>query len=432
MRLALLVAAALLLGSAPARAQCAPPVAETYSTGGKPLTGAAVNDPLYAHQWGLQQIKVEAAWKRGFTGRGTIIAILDSGVDLGHPDLAPNLLPGKSFVGPCEPRDDNGHGTHTAGIAAAVANNGIGVAGVAPEAKVIPLKAAAPGAPSTAARVAAGIRYATDRGADVVSISLATGEGVPLAGAQVAEMEPTMEEAVDYAWEKGTVVVGAAGNHSLPRCSYPGGTTRAICVTASDRLGKPTSYSSQGAEADGTVTVRAPGGGGAPGTVDLCADNIVSTMWPRATDYDGCWKPQGVRGYETAAGTSMSAPHVGGLVALLAGAGLTAPEIVARIQETAALPFSIVDADAATEGLPTPAPPPPPPPAPSPQGGDPAPSAAERRCRQARSTLRLRERALRSAKRRLRRKRTRANRRLVARRTAARRVAASDVRRRCG
>jgi subtilisin family serine protease len=422
----LIALAALLLHAAPASGACDPPPVPKYSTGGVPFRNGPVDDPLFPHQWGLQQIRAPEAWSRGFRGRGTVIAVLDSGVDLDHPDLAANLIPGKSFIGPCPARDDEGHGTHVAGIAAAVADNGIGVAGVAPEAKIMPLKAGGATGPSTPENVAAGIRHAADQGADVVSVSLATGESPLIPGTQLGELEPTLEEAVDYAWERGTVVVGAAGNGNLPRCSYPGGTTHAICVTASDRLGKPPSYSNAGAEADGTVVVRAPGGGGTPGTVDTCADNVVSTMWPRG-DYDGCWRPQGVYGYETAAGTSMAAPHVAGLVALLAGAGLSAEEIVVRIRDTAAPPFSIVDADAATEGLPTPAPPPPP----APSGGSPAPSAADRRCEQARATLRLRDRALGTARRRYKRRHTKASRRLVSRRLAARRVASRDVKRRC-
>jgi subtilisin family serine protease len=431
----LIALAALLLWASPAAAQCPPLPSDTYSTGGVPFRNGPVNDPLFPHQWGLQQINVPTAWSRGFRGRGTVIAILDSGIDQTHPDLLPNMLPGADMLArwrggadcPPGPEDDDGHGTHTAGIAAAAANNGIGVAGVAPEAKILPLKA---GDQSDIPLEAMndGIRYAADQGADVVSISLARGESPLIPGTQVAALEPQTEEAVEYAWSRGTVVVGAAGNGSLPVCSYPGGAAHAICVTASGRDGTPTTYSNAGVEAD-TVVVRAPGGGGTPGTVDLCEDNVVSTMWPRG-DYDGCWKPQGVRGYENLAGTSMAAPHVAGLVALLAGAGLSAEEIVARIRDTAAPPFSIVDADAATEGLPTPAPPPPPPAQPAPPGA-PVPSAEDRRCSQARATLKLRERALKSARRRYKRRRSKANRRLVARRGAARRVAVRDVKRRC-
>jgi serine protease len=366
---------------------------------------------------------VPAAWARGFRGQGTVIAVLDSGIDQTHPDLLPNLLPGADLLAiggedcPPGPEDDDGHGTHTAGIAAAAANNGIGVAGVAPEANILPLKAGDQNDAPVEAMID-GIRYAADHGADVVSISLARGESLAPPGTQVGPLEPQIEAAVEYAWSRGTVVVGAAGNASRPLCSYPAGAARSICVTASDRMGRPTSYSNVGAEADGTVVVRAPGGGGTPGTVDLCADNVVSTMWPRA-DYDGCLRPRGIRGYENLAGTSMATPHVAGLVALLAGAGLSAPEIVERISTTTASPFTIVDADAATEGLPVPAPAPP------------APTAAERRCRQARATLRLRIRALRRARQALRRRHSRRNQQRVRRRAAARRVAARDVRRRC-
>src|SRR4051794_4539621 len=142
------LAAASLAGAAPAVA-CDVPAPLTYSTGGAPLKSGPTNDPLFPRQWALQQINVPAAWARGFKGRGTIIAVIDTGIDQTHPDLLPNLLPGADMLAavrhapdcPPGPEDDDGHGTHTAGIAAAAAGNGIGVAGVAPEAKILPLKA---------------------------------------------------------------------------------------------------------------------------------------------------------------------------------------------------------------------------------------------------------------------------------------------------
>src|SRR5437763_15506443 len=127
-------------GTAQAASPC--PVAPTsYDSGGAPLT-TAPNDPLYPHQWGLAQIKAPAAWARGALGAGATIAVVDSGVDLNHPDLQGNLVPGVDLVSgdPCGSAQDlNGHGTHVAGIAAAVTNNGVGVAGTAPAAKIMPV-----------------------------------------------------------------------------------------------------------------------------------------------------------------------------------------------------------------------------------------------------------------------------------------------------
>jgi serine protease len=427
-RLIGLAVAALLVGAAPARAACDPVPPSTYEAGGPPLAGAPVNDPLFARQWGLEQMRVPEAWHRGFTGRGTVIAILDSGIDQSHPDLLPNMLPGADLHAvatgqedcPPGPEDDLGHGTHTAGIAAARGNNGIGVAGVAPDAKILPLKVGDDQSIPFEA-VVAGIRLAADQGADVMNISLGAAD-LP-ASAPVPALYPEIEAAVEYAWERGTVVVSSAGNFSLPACEYPASASHAVCVTASNRDGMPTVYSNQGVEPDETVVVRAPGGGDAQ--TSGCEDYVLSTYWP-VSDFSSCPGPSG---YATMAGTSMASPHVAGLVALLAGAGLTAPEIVERLVASKTGPWGIVNAAAATEGIPVPAPAPPPPPAPAaPAVADPGPSAAQRRCAQAKATLKLRERALRAARRR---KPTRATRRLVARRAAARRVARRDVRRRC-
>ena len=277
-----------VLAAAPAARACNPVPALEYSTGGAPDKRAIVDDPLFDRQWGLEQIHAPAAWARGHRGRGAIVAILDSGIDLTHPDLRPAMLEGVDLFArvsgradcPPGPEDDTGHGTHVAGIAAAVGNNGIGVAGVAPEASILPIQVGDANG-SRLDAVIDGIRYAADAGADVANASIAQGESPALMN--VPALEADLEAAVEYAWERGTVVVGAAGNGSLPLCYYPGGARRAVCVTASTVDGVPASYSNDGAEADGTVTVRAPGGGGTPGTVDLCTDNIMSTIWPRST-----------------------------------------------------------------------------------------------------------------------------------------------------
>jgi len=129
-------------GAAQAAVPCAP-IATSYETGGA-ATSASPNDPLLSRQWGLTQIKAQGAWSRGALGSGATIAIVDTGVDLNHPDLKGNLLPGVDLVSgeTCTPgaQDQNGHGTHVAGIAAASTNNGIGIAGVAPLAKILPVR----------------------------------------------------------------------------------------------------------------------------------------------------------------------------------------------------------------------------------------------------------------------------------------------------
>jgi subtilisin family serine protease len=420
---AVAVAVLTLHSAATARAQCEPlPAPATAAPKHKPGT-----DPLVPKQWALTQIDAQAAWDRGFTGRNALIAIIDTGVDLTHPDLAAALVPGQRVGGsgcPGTAQDDNGHGTHVAGIAAAQGGNGIGVAGVAPHANILPLKVGQGDQVDFDAVVKA-IRLAADRGADVANLSLSTGEYVPLAPS--AALEPQLEAAVDYATSKGTLVVAAAGNDRNPFCKYPAAANTALCVTASDVDGNPAPYSSPGLDPDLTQSVRAPGGGGNPGLTDLCADNILATIWGPG-DLGSC--RQGA-GYGTSAGTSMATPHVSGLAAILAAAGLTNEEIASRIRASLDGPFGIIDAGKATEGLPTPAPPPPPTPAPPPGAAPTGPSAAERRCEQARATLRRRTAARRRAERAAKRSRSSRARRLVTKRRQTERVARRDVRVRC-
>ncbi|MPZ74724.1 MAG: S8 family serine peptidase, partial [Nitriliruptorales bacterium] len=181
------------------------------------------NDPLWDQQWGPKQVNAPDAWAAS-TGDGTVIAVVDSGVDLTHPDLAGQLVSGATFVGcaedgPCgdgdwasggqEAGEPDPHGTHVAGIAAAATDNGVGVAGVAPDAKIMPVKVLGEDG-GTFEEVAAGIRYATDNGADVINLSLGAIPGVQVL--EITGLIGDAKEAIAYANGKGVTVVVAAGN----------------------------------------------------------------------------------------------------------------------------------------------------------------------------------------------------------------------------
>ena len=184
-----------------------------------PAGAAAPNDPLYGKQYGPQQVHAPAAWATS-TGAGTVIAVVDTGVDLTHEDLAGKLLPGATFIG-CDPSCGNGdwkgpdgvgqpddaHGTHVSGIAAAATNNGIGIAGVAPDAKVMPVKVLEDGS-GDYADIANGIRYAADHGADVINMSLGGLQGTQLL--TLTGLETQLQDAITYAVGKGVAVIAAA------------------------------------------------------------------------------------------------------------------------------------------------------------------------------------------------------------------------------
>jgi serine protease len=360
-RLVLISLAAAFLLAAPQTAaadSCGVP-GSGYDSGGGAGSGA-VNDPLFPKQWGLEQIHAPGAWAHGARGKGATIAIVDSGVDLGHPDLKAKILPGKDLVrkteslaGPGCPgaQDENGHGTHVAGIAAAITNNGIGVAGTAPDALILPVRVLDKEGAGEDTAVNGGIRWAADHGAKVINVSL--GPTTPLIDNLPGNSDET-EKAVAYAFARGAVVVASAGNESGPLCDYPAAAVNAVCVAATDQNGLPASYSNLPADPDGTVGVRAPGG---TRSLVFCEDDgdVWSTMWPTSDD-DNCGGT--VRGYDTLAGTSMSAPFVSGVAALLAARGLTAPQILECLKTKSSNSgtyepvngYGIVDADAAVAG----------------------------------------------------------------------------------
>lgn len=360
MRVIVALAAVLLVAvlAGPASAATCTYPASAYS-GGAPSDVSnpgpqPVNDPVFPDQWGLTQIKAPAAWARGDRGAGATIAVVDTGVDLAHPDLAGNLVGGADLTPPADqgcpgPQDENGHGTHVAGIAAAVADNGIGGSGTAPAAKVMPVRVLGADGSGDDPTVIAGIKYAADHGAKVINLSLG---GAPIVG-EAPPLNAAMADAVHYAFSKGAVVVAAAGNESVPLCSYPAAAADAICVGATDRRGLPSYYSNFPLSPQNVVGVRAPGGVGDP---LFCEDSedIWSTVWPGG---DPCTGAGAMSGYDTFAGTSMAAPFVSGVAALLAGKGLSNGQILECIRTTSSgggnynpvMGYGIVDADAATK-----------------------------------------------------------------------------------
>jgi serine protease len=275
------------------------------------------NDPCYSYQWHLRQIGLPAAWRLG-QGRGAIVAVIDTGVSR-VPDLeGTELVAGYDFVGDkAAANDDHGHGTHVAGTIAQSTHNGRGVAGVAFGARIMPLKVLSASGSGSMAATAQAIRFAADHGAHVINMSL--GAFMPF---------KVVGTAVRYALGKGVVVVAAAGNESRGRVSYPARYAGVIGVAAT-RFDETTSFYSNWGPA---IDVAAPGGDtrvdqNGDGKPDGVLQNTVVPGDTSRTDY--LWFM----------GTSMAAPHVAGVAALLVGAGIRKPEAVeALIVETAREP----------------------------------------------------------------------------------------------
>ncbi|MFC8508560.1 S8 family serine peptidase [Streptomyces sp. NPDC057411] len=272
-------------------------------------------DPLRDDQWALDALKMPDAWT---TDRGddTVIAVVDTGVDLDHPDLKGRLVDGYDFVDDdAEPKDLNGHGTHVAGIAAAHTDNGIGVAGGAPGAKIMPVRVLGADGSGTNDDITKGIVWAAQHGADVINLSL--GESGLMARLLKGGI---LNQAISAANAKGAVVVAAAGNDSTILQPYALDTP-VLVVNAAGENGAPASFTNFGAR----NAVSAPG-------VD-----ILSTL-PTYTTRETL---RNTSGYGQLSGTSMASPYVSAVAALLHRQGLSPAAIMKTIRDTASNPQNL-------------------------------------------------------------------------------------------
>ncbi len=287
------------------------------------------NDPYYPLQWNLDNaqyggINMEGAWEMETGSPNVIVAILDTGVayeDYNGYHLAPDLaqthfVPGYDFVNDdAHPNDDNGHGTHIAGIIAQSTNNGIGAAGIAFNCSIMPIKVLGKYSEGTCADGVAALRWAVDHGANVINLSLTS-----------SEPSQAWRDALAYAYERGVTVVAAAGNEGSGQVEYPAAYNDYVMAVGATQYDESVaSYSNWGTALDlvapgGNVVVDQNGDGHDDGIVQ-------QTLSPNSlSDFE----------YRSVHGTSEAAAHVSGVAALLISHGVTNPrDVRGALQQTA-------------------------------------------------------------------------------------------------
>ncbi|PZD93922.1 peptidase S8 [Paenibacillus sambharensis] len=266
-------------------------------TGSSDISPIIPNDALYSqYQWNLPVIETEKGWRLSKGNEQVSVAVLDTGIQLDHPDLTGKLGEGLNIVSEAPPEDDVGHGTHVAGVIAASVNNNEGVAGMTWNNKVLPVKVLDSSGSGTTYSVAEGIIWATDHGAKVINMSLGN-----YASAEF------LHDAVRYAYDHDVVLVAASGNDNTERPGYPAAYPEVFAVAATDSSGRKASFSNYG----GYIDVAAPGA------------TIPST-------YPG-------NQYAALSGTSMACPHVAALAALIRSVNpsLRNEEVMQVIRDTA-------------------------------------------------------------------------------------------------
>jgi type VII secretion-associated serine protease mycosin len=242
------------------------------------LHRAVPNDEFYPrYQWDMPMVDMEHAWDISQGKPSVVVATVDTGIDYQHPEFADKIVQGYNVLDEsAPPQDDNGHGTHVAGIIAARTNNNQGIAGISWNSKIMPVKGIGADGSGSSLDIAKGIVWAADHGASVINMSI--GNYHP---------SSALHEAIQYAYGKNVVLIAASGNDNTSQPSYPAAYPEVLSVGAADSAGKRATFSNYGAYLD----IVAPG-------VDIPSTYVGSQ-------------------YAALSGTSMACPHVAGAAALI-------------------------------------------------------------------------------------------------------------------